>query len=65
MVFNSGLGEMEAAIGGGLYFLDRSTCLGSIPAGSGFFETFEEHLLRAHADPEVYAREFMRLIPNL
>jgi hypothetical protein len=61
MVFNSGLDEMEAAIGGELYFLRRSTCLGSIPAKSGFFETFEQHLLRAHADPEGYARDVMRL----
>ncbi len=44
-----------------LYFLRRSTCLGSIPAKSGFFETFEQHLLRAHADPEGYARDVMRL----
>jgi hypothetical protein len=61
MVFNAGLGEMEAAVGGDLYFLERSTCLGSIPAKSGFFETFEEHLLRAHADPDGYARKVMRL----
>jgi hypothetical protein len=58
MVFNAGFG---AAIGGSPYFLERSTCLGSIPASSGFFEIFEHHLLRAHADPDGYARNVMHL----
>jgi len=59
MIINAGLGEIERAVGRDLYFLSRSSCLASIPAGSGFFELFEEHLLRAHANPEAYARDVM------
>ncbi len=60
-IFNAGFAEIEAAIGGELYFVGRSTSLCSIPSRSGFFDVFETHLLRAHDNPERYARKEMLL----
>jgi hypothetical protein len=64
MIFNCSLEEIEAAVADELYLLGRSTCFGSFPAGSSFFQIFEEHILRANADPQAYAHEVLGLSKN-
>lgn len=57
MVLNASFTDMEHAFQNSLYFLDGSSCFGSIPASSGFFETFRDSLVEFQKSPEAFARD--------
>ncbi|SMF43113.1 hypothetical protein SAMN02982917_2193 [Azospirillum oryzae] len=56
MVLNTTLDEISEIYSGKQSFLGTSSCFGSIPSKSKFFDIFREHILLLEKDPEDYVR---------